>query len=128
MKKIFPCVCWPIFGKKQTIRDAAIAYLAPLVDEYADWNAEKGLYLPPDFEKDPSGWAQALREMQYALNTLRAEQKGEGDLYDAKSRWRGEGDKEQIEDINNRVINGLALFGKYLFYLTDKIADRQPSK
>jgi hypothetical protein len=128
MKKLISCICWPGTRKRKTIRDVAVSSLAPLVDEYADWNAEQGLYLPPGFEKDPTGWAQALREMQYALNVLRDECNEEGDLYDAKKRWAGQGDNEQIEDINNRVINGLTLLGKYLFYLNDKKADKQSSK
>lgn len=108
-------------NKKETIRDLTIRTLTKRVNEYTEWNAQHGLYLPPDFTTDPSGWINTLRDIQRAFNLLNDELDEEGELWEAKTKWAkyGEKDAEAIEDLNKEVRRGLSLFGKYLFDLAD---------
>lgn len=97
-----------------TVRDVTVRSVHDAIDEYADWACEQGLYLPPGYEKDPSGWAEVLRKMQKAFQLL--SEHASGDLDDAK-----------IEELKDQIQEGLELFGKHLFYLTDTIVDRGPA-
>lgn len=94
-----------IFKKKNTnIRDTVINNLSDMVDRYDKWYEEFGLYLPPDYECDPTGWTEALHSINKAFKLLRENE-------DNKFS------KEQEEDIKS----GLFLFGKYLYWLNDEI-------
>lgn len=125
MKSIFSIT--PFNGRsKETIRGTAVRELYPLISKYADWNAEHGMYLPPDFASDPTGWANALRDMQRAFRILKEELEGEGELWEAKNRWKkyGQEDSQEICEIEAQIERGLTLFGKYLYFLTNEIYDR----
>lgn len=121
------------FGTKKPkltlVRDITVAAVAEPLIEYADWACEQGLYLPPGYETDPTGWAEALRKMQRAFRLLQQELDGEGELWKAKHGWKefGEQDTEKIKDLEKEIQEGLALFGQNLYYLTDIIVDRGPT-
>lgn len=112
-----------------TIRELTVRRVFKSLNEYADWACESGLYLPPDYAKDPTGWNEVLRKMQRAFRLLSEELDGEGQLWEAKNKWKqfGEQDKEEVQALEKEIQEGLTLFGKYLFYLTDLIVDRGPS-
>ena len=115
-------------GDKETIRDKTVRVLFERVNEYVDWACEEGLYLPPDFATDPTAWATTLRDIQRAFTLLNDELNQEGELWEAKNKWKEFGEKnvEEMEYLNKEVEKGLTLFGKYLFYLTsDTIKDRE---
>jgi hypothetical protein len=113
----------------ETVRDRTVRTLALPIDKYVDWACEQGLYLPPGFETDPTGWNEVLRSIQRAFSLLYKEQQEYGELWTAKMKWKefGEQDTEEINALNKEVATGLANFGKHLFYLTDVIVDRGPS-
>lgn len=118
----------PILKKEKTIRDITIKTLCKRINRYVDWSCEHGLYLPPGFESDPTGWANTLRDIQRAFNLLNDELNEEGELWELKNKWKefGEEDVEGLGYLNKEVERGLTLFGKYLFYLTDDtIKDRE---
>lgn len=104
-----------------TIRDIAVEALFEAIDDYADWYSEEGLLLPPDYATAPTDWNIALQKMQRAFRLLYEEARKEGDFWEAKHAWDDfkEQDKEKIEQLNKEIEEGLALFGKCLFYLTD---------
>lgn len=112
-----------------TIRERAVRALAGAVTRYSDWACESGLYLPEEFATSPSDWAEILRKIQRGFAIAAEEMRGEGELWDAKHAWEkyGEKDVEKIKELERDIQEGFALFGKYLFHLTDKIVDRGPS-
>lgn len=114
--------------KPITIRDACVHLLAQDVIDYSDWYEEHGIKLPPDFATDPSGWTEALHKMKRAFSLLLDEKNGEGELYDAKHEWWLRSDRvnqliipdeEKVKKLEREIAEGLALFGKYLFWMTD---------
>ena len=127
MKKLLNFLAFGHNQSNDTIRDVTVRALTDAINEYADWSCEQGLYLPPDFATDPTGWAETLRSIQRAFNLLSDELDQTGALWEAKNKWQhyGEKDTEKIEELNKEIIKGLTLFGKYLFYLTDIIIDKK---
>ena len=119
MKNIFKKLLHP--DGEETIRDIAVLTLYEVISDYSDWQEQHGLYLPPDFATDPTGWAIALQKMKRAFRLLYEEIMSEGELWEAKNKWKdyGEEDVEEIKELNEEIQEGLTLFGKYLFYLTD---------
>ena len=75
-----------------------VDFIGPLIDKYADHYAERGLKLPPAFSTNPSGWTEALRDMQRAIKKI------------------ADGVTPE-EDQSVRV--GLDLFGKYVYYMRE---------
>lgn len=108
-------------SEPQTIRDTTVEELCRLIEDYSDWYEEHGLYLPPDYATDPSGWNEALHKIKRAFRLLYEEIHGEGDLWEARHGWEkyGEKDTERIDELEKEIKEGLALFGAQLFYLTD---------
>lgn len=106
----------------ETVRDIAVGKLFDAIDDYATWYSEHGLFLPPDFVTDPGTWTIILSKMQRAFKLLNDESYEEGELWDAKHKWDnfGEKDNQKIKELEKEIQEGLALFGKYLFWLTDK--------
>lgn len=115
--------------KATLVRDIAVMSVFEPLDEYIDWACEQGIYLPPGYETDPTGWNEALRKMQRAFRMLHEEQMEEGELYKAKNEWKqfAEQDVDSIKALEKEIQEGLALFGKYLYFLTDAIVDRGPA-
>lgn len=115
--------------KTKTIRDATIESLYYLVDEYCSWAVEQGTYLPPGYETDPTSWSEVLNSIKRAFRLLFEEMNNEGELWEAKSgggEYTGQ-DTEKVEKLEKEIQEGLAHFGKYLFYLQDRVVDRGPS-
>lgn len=106
-----------LFGNntKQNVRDIIVDCVSPIMDDYANWNAEHGMYLPPGLETNPSEWANILRKIQRAFCLLEYAAAGEGDFHLAKMK----GDVAEIEKLNGEIKEGFELFGKYLLYLKD---------
>lgn len=109
--------------KVKTIRELTIKRIYPMLDKYIDWACDCGLYLPPDYALDPTSWAEALRKMQRAFRILSMEYEGEGELWKAKV----DKNEEKIARLEADIQEGLTLYGKYLFFLTDVIVDRGPA-
>lgn len=109
-------------GKSPYIRDLTIRAIYEPLTDFVDWSCEQGLYLPPDYEKDPSGWAETLRHMQRAFRMLYEELDGRGELWEAKNKWKdfGEQDTQKVAELEKDIQEGLSLFGKYLFYLIEE--------
>lgn len=107
--------------KVDTIRDVAVRALYHIVEDYSDWYEEHGLYLPPDYAADPTRWTEDLHRIKRAFKLLYDELDGEGELYAAKTKWSkyGEVDAEEIKHLEKEINEGLEIFGKQLFYLTD---------
>lgn len=78
-----------------TSGDDVVELLHPYVTGYVDWYAEKGLYLPKEFETDPSSWTNILRKIQRAF-----------DLANTEGYEETPALKEEMEE-------GFVLFGKY---------------
>lgn len=113
----------------KTIRDTAVEALYYAITDYSDWYDEQGLYLPPDYASNPSEWCEVLHQMKRAFRLLFEELHGEGELWAAKSgngEYTGQ-DTERVEKLEKEIQEGLALFGKYLYFLTDEIKDRGPA-
>ena len=106
----------------ETVRDIAVARIFDAVNDYSTWYSEKGLFLFPDYAFDPSTWTNVLFKMQRAFRLLHDELYEEGELWDAKHKWDnfGEKDSKKIEELEKEIQEGLALFGKYLFWITEK--------
>lgn len=107
----------------KTIRDTAVEALYYAVDDYCTWYIEQGLYLPPGYETDPSGWSEVLNQIKRAFRLLFEDMNAEGEYWDAQQGV----DQEKVDKLEKEIQGGLALFGKYLFYLTDEIKDRGPA-
>jgi hypothetical protein len=107
--------------KVKVIRDVAVKSLYKIIADYSDWYEYKGLHLPPDYATDPSLWTLNLQKIKRAFELLHDEMNGEGELWEAKNKWKnfGEQDTEKIEELNKEIIEGFTEFGKQLFYLTD---------
>lgn len=109
--------------KQPTIRDKAVTSLTQMIESYSDWYEEKGLYLPPDYQADPTSWTEALHKVKRAFKMLNDEMDGTGELWEAKNGWSkfGEKDIEKINELEKEIKEGLAIFGQQLLYLTDII-------
>jgi hypothetical protein len=109
--------------KKQnkTIRDVAVESLCEMISDYSSWYDEHGLYLPPDYEADPTSWTEALHKVKRAFLLLNDELHQHGELWEAKNKWKkyGEQDSEEINRLNKEIEEGLAIFGAQFFYFTD---------
>jgi hypothetical protein len=105
----------------KTIRDVAVEALAPIIEDYSHWYDEHGLYLPPDFATRPTDWCEELHAIKRALNLLKDEKNGEGELWEAKNAWKeyGEHDAEKVEELNKFIDAAFTSIGKQLLYLTD---------
>jgi len=117
-----------IFKKKKeinTIRNVAVESLYHIIEDYSNWYAEHGLYLPPDYATDPSKWTTELQKMKRAFQLLYEEIYEEGELFEAKTKWKeyGQEDIEKIKELEKEIIEGMTLFGSQLLYLTDNITD-----
>lgn len=118
----------------KTIRDTAVEALYYVITDYSDWYDEQGLYLPPDYASNPSEWCEVLHQMKRAFKLLFQELHNEGELWEAKKliypdingKYIGQTTKE-VEKLEKEIQEGLALFGKYLYFLTDEIKDRGPA-
>lgn len=111
-----------IFKKKtKTIRDTAVKALFDIVSDYSEWYDEHGLYLPPDYMHDPTGWCEDLHKVKRAFTLLYEDLNEKGELWEAKKKWEkfGEQDAEKLKDLNNEILDGLRIFGAQLLYLTD---------
>lgn len=108
--------------EEPNIRDRAIDVLHAAIEEYSDWYEEHGLYLPPDYVTDPTSWTEALHKMKRAFTLLNDEANQEGELWEAKNKWKefGEKDSEKIDELNREIKEGLTIFGSQLLYLTDR--------
>lgn len=107
--------------KEMTIREAAVLELYHTIDDYCSWYIEQGIYLPPGYEKDPSGWNEVLNQIKRAFTLLHDYKAETGQLWDAR------GNAEETKKLQEQICTGFELFGKYLFYLTDEIVDRGPA-
>lgn len=112
-----------IENKNQTIRDKVVKTMWRKIENYSDWYEEQGLYLPPDYAADPSGWTEALHKVKRAFLLLKDEMNGEGELWKAKNQWKqfGEQDVEKIQELEKEIKEGLTIFGSQLLFLTDTI-------
>jgi hypothetical protein len=108
-------------GVVDTIRDIAVDNLYRMVRDYSEWYDEHGLYLPPDYASDPTGWTIALQKMRRSFGLLYEEMNGYGELWEAKNVWKEYGaiDIEKINELNKEIKEGLSLFGSQLIYMTD---------
>lgn len=79
--------------------DDIIEILKPYINDYVDWYAERGLYLPEEFKSDPAAWTNKLRKIQRAF-----------DLVEKKEYKDNVKLKEEVDE-------GLQLFGKYFLEL-----------
>jgi len=103
------------------IRDVAVESLYHMIEDYSTWYADKGLYLPPKYATDPTEWTVVLQKIKRAFKLLYEEMNEEGELWEAKNKWKdyGEKDVEEIKVLEMEIIEGLTLFGEQLFYLID---------
>lgn len=113
-----------VFKKKKsivTVREEAVESICAILEDYSEWYDRQGLYLPPDYATDPSQWSEALHKMKRAFRLLYDEMHEEGELWEAKNKWKkyGEKDEQKVEELEKEVREGLALFGQQLFYLND---------
>lgn len=115
--------------KVPTIRERAVKALYKPIHTYVEWAVEQGLYLPPDYAIDPTGWNEVLRKIQRAFRLSYEELEEDGELWKAKTEWKqfGEQDSDKIKELEKEIEEGFTLFGKYMFYLQDVIVDRGPS-
>lgn len=79
--------------------DEVIETLHPLITEYVDWYAERGLYLPENFKSDPSAWTNILRKIQRAFDIALTKEYSKRD------------------DLESEMKEGFELFGKYFIEL-----------
>jgi hypothetical protein len=82
-----------IWDLRRSIRD----FVAPRLEYFVDWQIEHGFHYPPNL--DPAAWTAALKKMRSSINELEGLQ---GDVIQGGA-----------------VDDGLTLFGKYLWDLTD---------
>lgn len=100
--------------KPKSIRDIAVNSLYKEIEEYDKWYPEKGMYLPPDYATDPSGWNEVLHQMSRAFKILDDKDNNRGKIWD-------DSDKIKIAKLEEEIKSGLFLFGKYLYWLDDII-------
>ena len=105
----------------RTARDIIVQNISGIINDYVTWHSEHGLFMPPDFATDPTSWLIVLSKMKRSFSLLEEELREEGELWEAKNKWKkfNEQDTEKIEELNAEIVEGLTLFGKYLFYLTE---------
>lgn len=103
------------------IKGYVVQRVTPLIDSYADWYAQKGLTLPPEYAADPTTWTQILRDIQRAFILADTEDDEDGEIHKARVKWQsfGQEDPEAIKDLYAEIQKGFELFGKHLFYLKD---------
>lgn len=103
-----------LFKKPQkTIRDITVESLYKAIVEYDKWYSNCGLYLPPDYASDPSGWTEELHKIARAFKLMDDKNHETGEIWN-------EPDLKKREELENEVRSGFFLFGKYLFWLTDQ--------
>lgn len=107
--------------KPVSIRDITVTILDEFISDYSDWYEARGLHLPEPFGADAAAYTEGLHKMKRAFNLLYDEMEETGELWDAKHKWEqfGEEDVQKIEELENEVKEGLALFGQALYYMTD---------
>lgn len=99
----------------KNIRKYVVSALAPIVDYYADWYAERGVTLPAEFEQDPTSWTEVLRKIQRAF-VLSNNDSLSGEM----NKAIGAGKLNDVEKLEKEIQEGFELFGKYLNLLVDK--------
>lgn len=114
-----------IKDKLRDIRGFTVSKIGPLVDAYTEWYAENGLALPPEYATDPSAWTEVLRKMQRAFMLLQTQNTPGSELYEAAHKWDAfnERDADEISLLEQEIKDGLAAFGKYLFWMQDSKID-----
>ena len=103
-------------NKKKNIRDMVMDAVYPNISIYADWYAENGVYLPTEFEFDPSGWTEVLRKIQRAFTLYATRQGSGGELMKASIL----GSADDVHKLEAEILEGFILFGKYLTVLDDE--------
>lgn len=103
------------------IKGYVVSRVTPLIDSYVDWYAQRGIFLPPDYATDPTGWTEVLRKIQRAFILADTEDDDDGEIHQAKVKWStfGQEDPEAIKELYNEIQLGFELFGKYLMHLKD---------
>lgn len=104
--------------EQKSIRQVAVENLTDLISDYAEWYHRAGLYLPPAYAADPTGWSEALQKIERAFDLV----SGNDDDY-TLAQFNAEtglvGDLQNLEDLEKEINEGFALFGANLLYLTD---------
>lgn len=91
--------------KKKSVRAVAVESLLEVLESYSEWYDQAGLYLPPKYATDPTGWSEAMHVMVRALDLIDIEETyTEGSISEAEKK---------------EVIKGLKLLGENLYYMTD---------
>ena len=104
----------PFRKTSKIIKDVAVESLCKAVIEYDAWYADHGLYLPPDYIIDPTGWTEALHKMARAFKLADDQKNQTGEIWN-------EPDMTKRAELEEEMKGGFFLFGKYLFWLTDQI-------
>ena len=85
--------------KYEVRNEDIVELLNPIVSDYVDWYAERGLYLPETFASDPAAWTGILRKIQRAFDLAQTKEYRKNEVY-----------KGEMEE-------GFHLFGKYFLEL-----------
>lgn len=102
----------------KTIREiVAVKSIAKALKDYSKWYDEEGLYLPPNFARDPSGWSEALHRMSRAFTLLSEEIEEHGELWMAKNS--DPVDNDRLITLEDEIKEGLKLFGENIYYMND---------
>lgn len=97
-----------------------VSPLAPRIDEYVDWYAENGLYLPKEYAQRPSDWTEVLRKIQRAFNLMAQTKRTARQELDNAITKKKAGDESEFNTLVRDVDEGLALFGKHTLDLWRK--------
>lgn len=90
------------------LNDFIINKVRDPLKSYVQFQAEKGLYLPQEFQSDPAAWLVILRKIELAIDHYWRKEHEED-----YNPLLGMGVIERIE-FCNKVDEGFLLFGKYL--------------
>lgn len=113
-----------------SLRDITASLLNEFVEDYSDWYERRGIHIPDSYNGDATAYTEDLHKMKRAFRLLAEELEGEGELWDAKHAWEAYGEKDvmKIEELEAEIREGMLLFGKNLYYMTDTKKGTAPGR
>lgn len=99
----------------ENFNDFILLKLYQPLKDFVSYQAEHGLGLPKEFERDPASWLNILRDVEYAFDELWSEREKSDNFMKAYNNLTEEGKIARQERINK----GCELFGKYFRFFRD---------
>ncbi len=127
MKELFKKIVDFITPEPLSIRDNVVNSIYEDLKAYSKWYDEQGLYLPRGFETRPADWSEEMHKMVDAFGLLYDEMYYEGELHRLNTSPVAllEEEQKRLDELQNKIQEGLSSFGKNFIYMTDSIKEKK---